>query len=164
MKRNLQIKSSIKFLLVLGIICVTFLQSCKKNSDVPATVKEAKFSADVNGTAASGNSLLEESYTTTNDEFLGTAYTELHISGSNTILDIMIANPSVKQYNVGAANAEAGLVLNVNGTLYEATSNTLLNITEATDSKISGTFSGTLKNINTTATVQVNNGSFTAQF
>jgi hypothetical protein len=167
MKKNVQFKKSFKALLLLVLCSSIAFVACKKKDtpavDIPVT-KNAKFSADVNGTNATGTDFLDFSYITTNDEFLEVPYTEIHIAGSNSTLDVMIANPTVKQYNLGNTSPDAGLTLSLNGSIYEATASSVLNITEATASKISGTISGTFKNVNTGANAQITNGSFSAQF
>jgi hypothetical protein len=166
MKKKLQFKNGLKAIFLLGFSCCVMLVACKKTdgpTEVP-TIKNAKFSADVNGTSATGTEFLEDSYITTNDEFLAIPYAEIHIAGSNSMLDLMIASPTVKQYNVGNTSSEAGIVIQVNGTIYEATNTSVLNVTEATGSKIAGTISGTFKNVATGATVTVSNGNFSAQF
>jgi hypothetical protein len=166
MKKNLPFKSAIKATLLLGVCSTLLLTACKKSSNnvEPAASKTASFSAKVAGVAVGGTQFIDESYITTNDEFLEMPYAEIHIAGGNNVLDIMLANPAVKQYSLGVANTEAGVNLLVNGILYEATSAATFNITEATQSKISGTIAGTFKNVSNTNTIQVTEGNFTAQF
>jgi hypothetical protein len=142
------------------------LVACKK-SDSPAetpVTKNAKFSLDISGTTSSGTEFLDHSFITTNDEVLAIPYAEIHIAGANGMIDVLITNPTVKQYNIDGTSTEGAVVLSTNGIVYEATSTSVLSITEATSSKISGTVSGAFKNVNTGATVQVTNGSFSAQF
>lgn len=166
MQKKIYSKISFKQIITAFIICCTVLVSCKKTDapDNTTPVKEAKFSADVNGVAVSGSNFLDISYITTNDEDYGVPYAEIHIAGTNAMLDVMINNPTVKQYNISAASDEAGIVLQANGNTYETTGTTVLNITEATASKISGTISGTFTNEITGATITVSNCSFSAQF
>jgi hypothetical protein len=167
MKKNVQFQKGLKALFLVVFSCCALLLACKKTDtpvEVPATVKNAKFSMDVNGTNATGTDFLDFSYITANDEFLEVPYTEIHIAGSNSTLDVMIANPTVKQYSFNGTSSDAGILLNVSGEIYEATSTSVLNITEATTSKISGNVSGAFKNVNTGATVQLTNGNFSAQF
>jgi hypothetical protein len=164
MKKTIQIKKALNALLLLSFSCFTLLVSCKKSTNNVDAEKSANFSVTVDGAAVNGTEFLDESYITTNDEFLETAYAEIHIAGANTLLDVMIANPTVKQYSLGGASSETGVLINVNGTIYEPSTTAVLNITEATSSKIVGNISGTFTNVNSAATAQITNGSFTAQF
>jgi hypothetical protein len=166
MKKIVQLKKRLEAILLIILCCSVALIACKKK-DSPidtAPVKEAKFSATVNGAAVSGAGVSDDSFITTNDEFTGAAYAEIHIAGTNTTLEIMIENPTVKQYDVTPNSNEASLILTVNDVMCETTSTSVLNITEATASKISGTISGAFKNLSSGATVTVSNGSFSSQF
>jgi hypothetical protein len=167
MKKNLSVKSAIKAMLLQCVCSTLLLTACKKSSNnnvEPAASKTGSFSAKVAGVAVGGTQFIDESYITTNDEFLEMPYAEIHIAGGNNVLDIMLANPAVKQYSLGVANSEAGVNLVFNGVMYEATSAATFNIIEATQSKISGTIAGTFKNVTNSNTIQVTEGNFTAQF
>jgi hypothetical protein len=166
MKKNVQFQKGLKTLFLLVFSCCALLVACKKTDTPvePPITQGAKFSMDISGTSATGTEFFDHSYITTNDEFLAVPYAEIHIGGSNSMFDLMIANPTVKQYSVSATSTEAGLAINANGILYEGTSTSVLNITEVTSSKITGTVSGTFKNVSSGATVQITNGSFSAQF
>jgi hypothetical protein len=166
MKKNLHFKNAFKTLFLLSFSCCILFVACKKSgNDVEPTLpKTGNFSANVAGTVITGSQFVEDSYITTNDEFLEIPYAEIHLAGGNNMIDIMLPNPSVKQYSVGGASAEAGITITVNGVIYEATNTAILKITEASANKISGTISGTFKNVMNTTTVQVTDGSFTTQF
>jgi hypothetical protein len=166
MKKNLHFKNAFKTLFLLSLSCCVIFVACKKSSNNidPVVSKTGNFSANVAGAVVNGSEFSDESYITTNDEFLEVPYAEIHLAGGNNMIDIMITNPTVKQYTTGGSSTEAGITFSVNGTVYAATSTSVLKITEATASKISGTISGTFLNTNTNATVQVTDGSFTAQF
>jgi hypothetical protein len=161
----MQNKTALKIITTI-ILCCTIMVACKKkdtpNNTVPS--KEAKFTVDISGTTVSGSNFLGISYITANDEDYGIPYAEIHIAGTNCMLDVLINNPTVKQYNVSAASDEAGIILQANGSNYETTNTSVLNITEATASKISGTISGTFLNETTGAAVTLTNCSFSAQF
>ena len=163
MKKNSHIKNAIRGFVLLGLSCCLFMTACNKEVDVVAS-KNGSFSANVAGTSMTGAELLDFSYITNNDEFLESPYAEIHLAGTNAVIDISLVNPAAKLYPLAGTNAEAGVVLNVNGIMYEGTTASQFIITEATSSKISGTISGTFKNVSSAATVQITNGSFTAQF
>jgi hypothetical protein len=166
MKKNLHFKNAFKTLFLLSFSCCILFVACKKSgNDVEPTMpKTGNFSANVAGTVITGSQFIEDSYITTNDEFLEIPYAEIHLAGGNNMITIMLANPSVKQYTTGGNSEEAGITISINGIIYAATSTSVLKITEATASKISGTISGPFENTNTGATVQVTDGSFTTQF
>lgn len=164
MKKKLHLKKVHTSIALLCICCIILFTSCNKNESNVPVVRGATFTADVNGVSSTGADFLDFSYSTSNDEFLETPYTEIHIAGSNALLAVMIANPTAKQFSLGASNAEAGVLLTLGGTLYEATNTAILVITEATSTKLIGTISGTFSNVNTGANIQVTKISFTAQF
>jgi transglutaminase/protease-like cytokinesis protein 3 len=151
-------------MLLLALVMVVLIPSCKKSNVDEVVQKDASFALTVNNGSFSGNQIGEESYITQTDEFIDVPYAELHLAGTDVKLDVMFANPSVKQYSFATANEEAGITLSANNTVYSPGSNAVVNITKIGSNNIAGTIAGTFKDVNGGADITITSGNFNVQF
>ncbi len=151
--------------LLMALFMVMLIASCKKNNiDDTAQPKGASFTITASNATFAGTEISDDSYMTATDEFIEGPYTELHLGGTNVKLDVMFANPSVKQYAFSSTNDEAAVVLSANNTVYSPSSNVIVTITKLGSNNISGTITGTFKDVNGGADLIITNGNFTVQF
>jgi hypothetical protein len=149
---------------ILRIVPICFLSlslSCSDNDDdnTPATIESNIVSANIDGEVIEFTNLVITKQDYTNDE-TGYEWTDIRILGYNTENTLNAIEFIVEEGLLGPESIWR-FNITINGLTYEQNNSAFTTfVTESTENKLKGTFSGVLTEPNNGQTVTITNGVF----
>jgi hypothetical protein len=147
-------------LLIIPVCLVLFLSSCSDNDDDNSVVAESNIiSATIDGEVIKFSNLVVTKQPYTNDE-TGFEWTDIRILGYNNE-DALNAIELIAEEGLLGAESIWRFNITINGFTYVQDNSAFTTlVTESTENKLKGTFSGVLTEPNNGQTISVSTGSF----
>ena len=147
-------------LLIIPILFLFTISSCSDNDDdIPSTVESNTVTATIDGEIIKFSNLVITKQPYTNDE-TGFEWTDIRVLGYNTE-NTLNAIEFIAEEGLLGAESIWRFNITINGFTYVQDNSAFTTlVTESTENKLKGTFSGVLTEPNNGQTITISNGAF----